>query len=425
MATYQQAKAYYQKHANKDTIKKIQNFLAVRNSNGSGGVKQTNIGESFYNGDLDGIFGPETYKAILEYQKAVGTNEDGMWGESTNSFHRVLNSTNSPYRNDVSGTSGAYASYMRGVNTGQQASRPRKKWATQNDMYRDIQALKQRYYGQGGEDWFWSEDPSAVQWREFLRSTPQGQDIFNEFYGDAVSRGKKPDKRLMTTEQKQLAYNTGIRDSINRAGRAVAGVAGGLAIPLTIAASPLAGTLALVGGAIGSKIGGNTAENLHTGDTAGYTTADQYYGQIGTAMPADQYHRPIGEIVGGTIGGIAGGALGTYASPGMPRIGYERNSLGNSNKGYYSSRSQPRSADGHFINPSQVYTRPTGVEGRARIAETPGLVGSRQLHVGSLAPNGWQPQSIEFLNYLEGAGGNPAFSPMFAFKKGGILCRNI
>lgn len=55
MATYQQAKAYYQKHADKDTIRKIQNFLAVRNSNGGGGVKQANIGEGFYNGDLDGI----------------------------------------------------------------------------------------------------------------------------------------------------------------------------------------------------------------------------------------------------------------------------------------------------------------------------------------------------------------------------------
>lgn len=151
----------------------------------------------------------------------------------------------------------------------------------------------------------------------------------------------------MTTEQKQLAYNTEIRDAMNRAGRAVAGAAGGLAIPLTIAAAPLAGTLSLVGGAIGSKIGGNTAENLLKGDTAGYTTADQYYGQIGTAMPADQYYRPVGEIVGGTIGGIAGGALGTHISPGMPRIRYSWN---------YSSY-----------------------------------------------PN----------------------SPMFAFKKGGILCRNI
>lgn len=192
----------------------------------------------------------------------------------------------------------------------------------------------------------------------------------------------------MTTEQKQLAYNTGIRDSMNRAGRAVTRVAGGLAIPLTLAATPLAGALALTGGAIGSKIGGDTAENLHAEDTAGYTTADQYYGQIGAAMPADQYYRPVGEIVGGIIGSIAGGALGTYVSPGMPRIGYGRNNFGNSNKGYYSGRSQPRSADGHFVNPSQVYTRPTGVEGRARIAETPGLVGSKQLHVGSLAPNG-------------------------------------
>lgn len=57
----------------------------------------------------------------------MGTNEDGMWGESTNSFHRVLNSTNSPYRNDVSGTSGAHTSYIRGVNTRQQAPLPRKK----------------------------------------------------------------------------------------------------------------------------------------------------------------------------------------------------------------------------------------------------------------------------------------------------------
>ena len=192
----------------------------------------------------------------------------------------------------------------------------------------------------------------------------------------------------MTTEQKQLAYNTGIRDAMNRAGRAVAGVAGGLAIPLTIAAAPLAGTLSLVGGAIGSKIGGNTAENLLKGDTAGYTTADQYYGQIGTAMSADQYYRPVGEIVGGTIGGIAGGALSTHISPDMPRIGYGRNNFGNSNKGYHSYRSSSRSADGRFVNPTQVYTRPTGVEGRARVAETPGLVGSRQLQVGSFAPNG-------------------------------------
>ena len=191
----------------------------------------------------------------------------------------------------------------------------------------------------------------------------------------------------MATEQKQLAYNTGIRDAMNKAGRAVAGVASGLSIPLTIAAAPLAGTLALAGGAIGSKIGGDTAENLHAGDTAGYTTADQYYGQIGAAMPADQYYRPIGEIVGGAIGSIAGGALGSYVSPGMPRIGYGRNNFGNPNKGYYSGRSQPRSADGRFVNPSQVYTRPTGFEGPVRIAETPGLVGSRQLHVGSFAPN--------------------------------------
>lgn len=47
MATYQQAKAYYQKYADKDTIRKIQNFLAVRSGNGNGGVKQANVGSAF------------------------------------------------------------------------------------------------------------------------------------------------------------------------------------------------------------------------------------------------------------------------------------------------------------------------------------------------------------------------------------------
>jgi len=262
-----------------------------------------------------------------------------------------------------------------------------------------------------------------------LRSTPQGQDIFNEFYEDAVSRGKKPDRRLMTTEQKQRAYNTGVRDAINKGGRTVATVAGGLALPLSFAAAPLATVFGVAGGALGNKIGGDLAANLHEGDTSGFTTADQYYGQIATAMPAENYHRPFGQIIGGTVGGLAGGTFGSNFEPGLPRLGYGRNSYGTSGKVYTTPRSMYRDVvTGRGVNPSEIYSVPTGAEGQPRIADTPGLVGSSRLHVGQFAPKSWRNPFVEFVNYLEGAGGNPAYSPtaqtMFSFKRGGILCRN-
>lgn len=198
-----------------------------------------------------------------------------------------------------------------------------------------------------------------------MGSTPQGQDIFNEFYEDAVSRGKKPDRRLMTTKQKQFAYNTGIRDAINKGGRTVATVAGGLALPLSFAAAPLATAFGVAGSALGSKIGGDLAANLHEGDTSGFTT------------PRSMYRDAV---------------------------------------------------TGRGVNPSEIYSVPTGAEGQPRIADTPGLVGSSRLHVGRFAPKSWRNPSVEFVNYLEGAGGNPAYSPtaqtMFSFKRGGILCRN-
>ena len=142
----------------------------------------------------------------------------------------------------------------------------------------------------------------------------------------------------MTTKQKQFAYNTGVRDAINKGGRTVATVAGGLALPLSFAAAPLATVFGVAGGALGNKIGGDLAANLHEGDTSGCA------------------------------------------------------------------------------------------EGQPRIADTPGLVGSSRLHFGQFAPKSWRNPSVEFVNYLEGAGGNPAYSPtaqtMFSFKRGGILCRN-
>ena len=102
MADYNRAANYYAKHSDANTIRKIQIFLT-----------------RFYPDlEVDGKFGKQTFDAIVDYQNRNHIDADGMWGESTNSIHRVLNASDAPYRNDTSGPSGAHASQMMGVNTG-------------------------------------------------------------------------------------------------------------------------------------------------------------------------------------------------------------------------------------------------------------------------------------------------------------------
>ena len=57
------ATGYYQRHANEGIIRKLQNFL---------------MGRGYYNGDLDGKFGNQTYEAIRQYQRDNGLKDDGM-----------------------------------------------------------------------------------------------------------------------------------------------------------------------------------------------------------------------------------------------------------------------------------------------------------------------------------------------------------
>lgn len=100
---YLKAKGYHNKYSDKDTVTKIQNFLVSR-------------GYDIGNAGIDGIYGKDTYNAIRKYQQDNGLTADGMWGEDTNSIHRVLNATNAPYRNDTSGRSGAHRGSEPGRN---------------------------------------------------------------------------------------------------------------------------------------------------------------------------------------------------------------------------------------------------------------------------------------------------------------------
>ena len=87
---YLRASGYYNRHANEGIIRKIQMFLASHGYD---------IGET----GSDGIFGRKTYEAIRKYQRENGLKDDGMWGEDTNQYHRVLGAGETTFTGPRSG----------------------------------------------------------------------------------------------------------------------------------------------------------------------------------------------------------------------------------------------------------------------------------------------------------------------------------
>jgi peptidoglycan hydrolase-like protein with peptidoglycan-binding domain len=301
---YYRALNYYQRHSNENTLRKIQNFLYAR---------------GYYQGELNGKFSPQTYQAIRDYQKKYGLKDDGMWGEATNSAHRLLNAVDAPYRNDASGSSGAHTQWMQGVNTGSQYQEPAIK--TDQDLYKAINALKTKFYSEGGDSWFWSDDPEASSWRQFLQKTKQGQEILNEFY-DNTTDPSKIGNRYLTNAQKGKRTESQVQARIDRAGHTVAKVGGATAALLTGLAAPLATAGALAGGYAGSRIGADAGETIGRDlYRENETHAETQTGMMGTprsiVMPAQEYGaqrgRAIGEVAGGTVGSLLGGAGLNYA----------------------------------------------------------------------------------------------------------------
>lgn len=238
------------------------------------------------------------------------------------------------------------------------------------ELYKAIAGLKDRYYSNGGDDWFWSDAPEAKEWRVFLQNTPQGREILNEFYDDAKQQGRNININKLTTEAGQDSYNTGISEAQNKAGRKVIALGSALSLPAAATTSFIPTALALGGGYLGGAAGRGLSTNLHGGDTTGYDTGSFYYGSVPTAMPSDQYWAPLYETVGSTLGAIAGGALGSRVS--LPTRA-ELNAMGayQSNGGNSTFRSQYRNATGQFVNPAKEYADPTDLTGRVRYAEGP------------------------------------------------------
>ena len=366
----------------------------------------------------------------------MGTKADGMWGEATNSFHRVLNATNAPYRNDTSGPSGAHTSYVKGVNTGRPAS---KTYKTASELYKAVSELKDKYYSNGGDDWFWGDSSDATDWRVFLQKTLQGREILDEFYDDALAQGKKVDYKKLTNTASRHKL---IQDINEGKEAAVKGLLTTTAVPMTVLSGPI-GWAGIAGGALGSKLGGDLVQNLSNGtkvgtdgtiyaNSSGYTIPSFYYGQIPATMPTGDYYEPVGQVVGGALGGALGGIAGSTVS--MPtratlntQGAYTQRGRAGRPRTY---RSQYRNTNGTFANPTESYAIPQETHGTPRISsDNPGLVGSQQLHAGQFAPRTWRPMSDEFNIYLEATGNNPGYTPSwnatFGFKHGGILKRNI
>ena len=294
---YYRAAGYYRRHSNADTIRKIQNFLSAR---------------GYDVGDLDGLFGQKTYNAIRKYQQDNNVDVDGMWGESTNSVHRVLNATDAPYRTDNSGSSGAHKSYMKGVNTGKDST---PLFKDQNELYKWIDQLKNKYYSKGGDEWFWGDSEDAQQHRNFLHKTKQGREILNEFFDDYDSKHHQPGSskppiayRKMTNDQGAAVMKRSVAEGIDST---VPYIATLLTLP-TALANPLATGGALAGGYFGGKAGKQVGSDLGHGKPHTETQTGLMGTAASSAMPGETYGGQQGELYGTILGSILGGLAGDY-----------------------------------------------------------------------------------------------------------------
>lgn len=396
---YYRAKNYHKKYSDENTLRKIQNFLAAR---------------GYYNGDLDGLYGQQTFNAIKAYQKDNNLTSDGMWGEDTNSIHRVLNATNSPYRKDASGRSGAHRGSEPGANTTHFSSK-----MSANDLYRSINTLKEQFYAD--PEAFWTDNGDMSQWREFLYKTKQGKEILGEFF-DATPDDirQRIDPKKLLPEWHQEIFNKHITDGTNAFARRTMDVLPYVAAPLSFASAPLATVMGIAGGLAGSKVGKNVVHDLNSGakDTTETDTYNGRGGVTGSVITNDngKIDEAYGELIGSALGGSAGAYMSRYLDlPKMPGTGFERTSQTGPKRSY---RSRTRDVRGRLNSSSESLPKVKG-DPRARWAagDPFGNGGKYASYESNIGPGDW------LQGYMEYMGGNPAYKSTvtWGFKKGGKL----
>ena len=286
------AAGYYQRHANEGIIRKLQNFL---------------MGRGYYNGDLDGKFGNQTYEAIRRYQRDNGLVDDGMWGEDTNEVHRVLGAGETTFNGPRSGAHPGRHTY--GDNFVNRSYQTASKVG-----YGDINKAIERAIS--NPEWFMGDTEDAKNWRMlFMKQNPDGSRIFDQIYdSDPEFFGQSRFSKKLPTDLAKEGYINEINTARNNAGRTIIPV---IASPIALA-NPVATLGAIGGGIVGASLGRNVGSDMkravldNNGNLVGYqgTNSRNVGSHTNISTPSITPDRSNdGEIIGGTIGAIAGSAV--------------------------------------------------------------------------------------------------------------------
>lgn len=360
---FARAARYYQNHANEGIIRKLQNFLYSR-------------GYDLGDAGIDGRFGQSTYNAIRQYQRDNGLVDDGMWGEDTNSVHRVLGAGDTTFNGSRSGAHMGIHTYGQNfVNTPYTNNTFSTTYGQINDV---IEKAIQN------PEWFWGDSEDAKNWRLFFeKGTPDGKGGTN--YGAILEDiwRETPDDIKASINSKKLSqhlnsaiYNAGIREATNNAAPVVGATlalpviagetfAGALAAPLTTVGS-LAGSYAgsRIGGNIGERVGRNSGEkvydkngNLYGRRNTHDISADVTGDLVATAGDKSREGRAAGSMIGTVVGGGLGSRFGNWlsgffrnsatAAPAATDVEISRPSTSNSNVPQITSGPQPKLIGAH------------------------------------------------------------------------------
>lgn len=305
------AAGYYQRHANEGIIRKLQNFL---------------MGHGYYNGDLDGKFGNQTYEAIRQYQRDNGLTDDGMWGEDTNEVHRVLGAGDTTFNGSRSGAHPGKHTYGDNFVNKQYITRGSVKMSDINNVIEKAIV---------NPEWFWGDSDDAKAWRLLLENgSPDGkggtnygailEDIWRETPDEIKSR--IPYNKLPNSI-KSAVYNQGVSNAINNSTPYVMG-----ALTLPALANPLATAGAVTGagllGAAGRNVGSDMqrlAIDPETGQILGYVNQNNKPSPelVGFSTPTvipDQSNN--GEGLGQAIGTVLGAGIGNAANNAIVDLNY-------------------------------------------------------------------------------------------------------
>ena len=215
---FARAAEYYQNHANEGIIRKLQNFLYSR-------------GYDLGDAGIDGRFGQSTYNAIRQYQRDNGLVDDGMWGEDTNSVHRVLGAGDTTFNGSRSGAHQGSTITNNFVN---QPYNRTESFDNANDQRKYLNDITSRAYS--NPEWFWSDSDDASAARQYLYNLKNnGQNVGEDFIRDMYYNWTSPELQS-TIDYKKLPKDISVdrtvttqRENTNRNAKNVAIGAGALA----------------------------------------------------------------------------------------------------------------------------------------------------------------------------------------------------